>query len=881
MANLPTGTVTFLFTDIEGSTRFWELYPDAMREALVRHDALLTEGIERQGGAVVKNRGEGDSFFAVFNLASDAVAAACNVQQQLFAEPWPAGISLRVRMGIHTGEAELRGADYFGSAVNRCARLRSIAHGGQVLLSGVTAEVVAESLPPGTRLRPLGTHRLRDLVRPEQVYQLVHPALASTFPPLRSLDALPNNLPTQLTSFIGREAEMAEVKQLLTTTRLLSLTGAGGAGKTRLSVQVGADLLEQFVDGVWLVELAALRDPALVTQAVASALSVREEPGRPLLTTLVDHLRHKQILLILDNCEHVVEPSAELADRLLRNCLGVRILVTTRQALGVPGETTWRMPSLALPRLNELPPIDRLTEYEALRLFVERAKTARPGFTVTRENAPAILEICYRLDAAPLALELAAARVKVLSVEQIAGRLGDRFGLLTGGSRTLLPRQQTLRALVDWSYDLLDEDERALWRRLSVFVSGFGLPAAEAVCADDDIQSYAVLDLLTQLLDKSLVVAEEVGHEGRYRLLETIRHYGLERLDGAGETAATHRRHARHFMTLAEDAETELRGPRQVAWLDRLEREHDNLRAAMRWALENEATDIAMRLAAALWRFWWVRGHLSEGQRWLDAALAKSGIAPLPLRAKLLDGAGTLAWVRGDYDRAATLYQESLTLFTQLGDKRGIALSLSGLGNVASVRGDYANARTQYEESLALRRSLGHTWGIATSLNNLGILAHGQGDYARAAELAAESLDLFRDLGHTLGVAQALANLGMVAREQGNYPRAAALANESLGLLRQQAAKADVPQCLEILAAVAVAQDEPERAARLFGAAEALREATGAVLSPPERAVTTRFVSMTREHFTAEEFAAAWAAGRGLAFDQAIAFALEHQSGQH
>jgi class 3 adenylate cyclase len=490
---LPTGTVTFLFTDIEGSTRLWEQHPEAMEAALIRHDELAARIIQQHEGSLVKHRGEGDSLFAVFARAADAVAAALTLQQVLRAEPWPAteghpeGMPLQVRVALHTGDAAFRDGDYFGAAVNRCARLRAVAHGGQILLSSATQELVRDALPEEIRFQDLGEHRLRDLARPERVFQLLHPDLPADFPPLSSLNTLPNNLPQQVTSFIGREKEMAEVRRLLSTTRLLTLTGSGGTGKTRVSLQVAADLLEGDGDGVWLVELAPLADPSLVSQAVATALGVREEPGKPLSQTLVEFLKPKRLLLLLDNCEHLLSACAELAGLILRSCPGVQILATSREGLNIPGETTYRLPSLSLPDPRQLPStVESVSQYEAVRLFIDRATAAVPAFAVTNQNAPAVAQLCVRLDGIPLAIELAAARVKAMSVEQINGRIADMFRLLTGGSRTALPRQQTLRAAIDWSYDLLSEKEKILLRRLSVFAGGWALEAAEQVCADPE-----------------------------------------------------------------------------------------------------------------------------------------------------------------------------------------------------------------------------------------------------------------------------------------------------------------------------------------------------------------------------------------------------------
>ena len=553
MAEPRTRTVTFLLTDVEGSTALWEADPAAMRQALARHDALLADGIAEHGGVVVKSRGEGDSVFAVFDMASDAVTAAVELQASLQAAAWPTAAPLRVRMALHTGEAQWRDGDYFGPAVNRCARLRAAAHGGQILLSQATADLLRDSQTDGVGLRALGEHRFRDLARPEAVFQVVHPLLPGEFPPLGSLDAHPNNLPRELTSFVGREREVDEVRRLLVTTRLLTLTGSGGVGKTRLSQRVAADLGPSFPDGIWLVELAGLGDPSLLAQVVASVLGVREQPGRALLDTLIDVLRPRTCLLLLDNCEHLVEACAALADSLLRACPGLILLATSREPLGIAGETVWRVPPLTMPDASgdaaTSDDTSALAQYEAVRLFEERARAALPAFTLTGQNGPAVAQICRRLDGIPLAIELAAARVRGVAPEQLADRLDDRFRLLTGGSRTALARHQTLRALVDWSYELLSEPERVLFCRLSVFAGGWTLDAAEEVCSGGGIEPADILGLLLQLVDRSLVLAEEQPIQAgglspvRYRLLETLRQYGAEKLRDTGDALVLRTRH--------------------------------------------------------------------------------------------------------------------------------------------------------------------------------------------------------------------------------------------------------------------------------------------------------------------------------------------------
>jgi predicted ATPase/class 3 adenylate cyclase len=579
---LPAGTVTFLFTDLEGSTRLLEAHPHAYQDAVARHHALLRGAVEAHGGAVFET--VGDAVYAAFARPTDAVAAALAGQVALHREAWGAVGELRVRMGLHTGEVERQGAHYFGAPLYRGARLTATAHGGQVVLSEATAALVREALPPGAGLRDLGAHRLKDLQQPERVAQLTHPALPAAFPPLRSLDARPHNLPLQLTSFVGRERELGEVARRLGAVRLLTLTGAGGVGKTRLALQTAAGLVEAHPDGVWLVELAPLADPALVPQAVAAAVGVREEPGRPLVATLADALRPKHLLLLLDNCEHLLDAAAALAAALLRACPGVRVLATSREALGLAGEAPYRVPSLALPAPGSTPPVAAPARPEAVTLFVERAAVAQPAFAVTDRTAPAVVEVCRRLDGIPLAIELAAARVRVLPVEQLLARLDDRFRLLTGGGRTVPPRQRTLRATVEWSHALLSEAERALFARLAVFAGGFSLEAAEAVGAGDGVPTDEVLDRLSRLVDQSLVVADEAADgTARFRLLETLRQYAGERLAASGEAAAARDRHAAFYLALAEASRPPAAEHHDGAWLARLEREHDNLRAALAW----------------------------------------------------------------------------------------------------------------------------------------------------------------------------------------------------------------------------------------------------------------------------------------------------------
>src|SRR5579871_184846 len=721
--NLPTGTVTFLFTDIEGSTRLWEQQPDAMQPALARHDAILRRAIEQHRGHIVK--GTGDGLLAVFARASDALSACLSAQLAFQQEEQKEPASIRIRMALHTGSAQERDGDYFGACVNRVARLMSIGHGGQVLLSEVTQNLVKERLPERCRLKDLGKHRLKDLQEAEQVFQLLHPSLRSGFPALKSLDSLPNNLPRQLSSFIGREKQIEEVKQLLLASPLVTLTGTGGSGKTRLALQVAAESLVEYSDGVWLVELAAVADPSLVVQTAAASLGLREAPGPPLLQTLLDYLNSRTLLLVLDNCEHLLQACAVLAHSILRSCPQLRLLVTSREALKVAGEQVYRVPSLSAPDPDQIPTEEKeiafiVSEYEAPRLFVERARLLKTDFTLTRQNASVVASVCHRLDGIPLAIELAAARVNVLSVEDINVRFKHRFRLLKGGSRTVLPRQQTLQATLDWSYELLSKQEQLLLARLSVFAGGWSLEAAEAVCSEEGIEAPDILDLLISLVEKSLSLAGEREGKSRYRMLETIQDYGLQRLQESGQEKLWRTRHLQFFLMLAEEAEPKLTGAEQGEWLQRLQEEHDNLRAGLQWCQQDkQSQEAGLRLAVSLRWFWQVRGFVSEGRTHLNTILSQENASqPTPTRVKALHSAGNLAVMQGDYAAARALYELSLSMSKELGDKLCIAASLGNLGNVTFAQSDYAAAHALFEESLTIQRELEDKPGIAASLGN-------------------------------------------------------------------------------------------------------------------------------------------------------------------
>lgn len=821
MTNHPSGTVTFLFTDIEGSTQLWENHPEAMKNAYARHESILRAVVATHNGYAYKMIG--DAFQVAFETAPEALAAALDAQRALNTEQWPETCQLRVRMALHTGVTEERGDDYVGPALNRVARLLGAGHGGQVLLTQPVYDLVRDDLPRDADLRDLGEHRLKDLIRPERVYHLTAADLPSEFPPLKSLDSFPHNLPLQVTSFIGREKEMAEVKRLLWDARLVTLTGPGGTGKSRLSLQIAADFLELYPDGAWLVELAPLADPALLPQTVANVFGLRETVSHPIMSLLIDHLRNRELLLILDNCEHLVDACAQLVDTLLKACPHILILASSREALGIAGEASFRVPSLSTPDARSMPPFETLTQYEAVQLFIERADMALPGFTVTKQNAPAIAQICHRLDGIPLAIELAAARVQVLRVDQVSARLDNRFRLLTGGSRTALPRHQTLRALIDWSYDLLPQAERALLGRLSVFAGGWTLESAEAICIGEGIGPDDVLDLLIQLVNKSLVNSDRAqGAESRYHLLETIRQYARDKLLEAGGGERVREQHLGYFLKLAEQAEPELRGPNQVALLDMLENELDNLRAALEWALECNI-EKGLRLASALMWLWHLHGHASEGIEWLDRALStqpgEDDVNPLPrTRAKALQMNGLLKIFQSNPGGAQPLLEESLRLHKELGPtgRQGIAVALWGLGTVAAYQGNNTKSKALSEESLTLFRELGDKFGVTEALNTLGDIALTEGDYEQARKLWEESLAIKRERGDKDGIAFSLAQLGNVAFLEGDYTRANPLYEEASTLFREVGNKFYASAAFYSLGETAWAQGNYEHAAKKY-----------------------------------------------------------------
>ena len=844
-------------------------------------------------GLVAVHRGRvfgsaGDSVIAEFASPVEAVRCALEMQQEL--ESRNADLAedrrMRFRIGVNLGDVMAEGDNLFGDGVNVAARLEGLANPGGVCISRPVLDQIEGKLQ--IAFEDTGEHKVKNMKRPIHVWRWAgdnspqnETKTAIGESPLRPAKPIPNNLPRQLSTFVGREREIAEVRQLLSGTYLLTLTGAGGCGKTRLSCQVGSQVLEDFPDGVWLTELASLADPALLPQALASALKIREQPARHLTETISEYLAPKTVLLILDNCEHLLTGCAQLVDNLLRACPKLRILTTSREALGVTGEMVHQVPGLSFPDPEKLTSPDQLTQFEAVQLFVDRACLRKSGFVITPANAASVANVCHRLDGIPLAIELAAARVRVLSVEQIAERLGDRFRLLTKGSRTGLPHHQTLRMTMDWSYELLSRPEAALLRRLSVFAGGFSLEAVEAVCADELVNSSEVLDLLQHLIDKSTVVSEDHGGAVRYRLLETVRQYGQERLEKTNELPPLKRNHMEFFLAFAEEAEPSLQGsgqgPGQGDWLDRLEADHDNLRTALECALAQKDGSLAVKLAGALWRFWEVRGYLSEGRSSLKQALAVGKDALSSFQAKALDGAGRLSWRQGDFQDAKHLFTESLVLWRTAGDKAGEANSLHGLARAAVNLEDYVSAQISCEESLEIQRQLNDKQGIATAINTLGEVARAQQDFAQAENHYAESLAIFREIGDTAASVSVLHNLAYTALNQDNEKTAEALFLEAITIARDLKDQLGIFSMLGGLACVATAMGLAERAVQLFGTAEVVGKAGGYAGDRVDQDEVNRQLAAAQSALEKETVNAAWTRGQNMSSEDAIAYALSEQ----
>jgi predicted ATPase/class 3 adenylate cyclase len=968
MPALPRGTVTFLFTDIEASTSRWEHDPAAMRDDLARHDAILRRAIEGQSGAVFKT--VGDAFYAVFPAAINALAAALMAQRNISAERWTGATPLRVRMALHTGEADVRDHDYFGPALARVARLLSVAHGGQILLTSSVEALAHDRLPAHVSLRDLGEHRLRDLSRRERIFQLVASGIPTDFPPIRTPNARPTNLTTPPTPLIGRDQEIQTARDRVTRdgVRLLTLTGPGGTGKTRLAMEIAADLADAFGDGVFFVPLEAVSDAEFVPAAMARALGVREAQGRPVDDVLTEYLRDMEILILLDNFEQVMDAAPFVAN-LLARCPHVALLVTSRERLRLRGEQEMPVPPLAVkpePPVDQRHPATNRTTPEAMQLFVERAREVRPGFGLTDETVTTVQQICERLDGLPLAIELAAAHIRMLSPAALLQRLGatdpPSLHLLQSGARDLPARQQTLWNTIDWSYHLLSPDEQSAFRCLSIFAGGCTMQAATAICDDltpptplpsqgrgeqsqprrASISSVSTepiphqpspdrtppslrgkgvgglgnvpLPLFTSLVDKSLVQVDETADgEPRLRLLETIRAYGLEQLQLHGEFDAAQRAHAAFVLRFVEAADTGLGTAQARWWRAQLEDEQENIRAALRWACDNDEVEVAARLVQALHQHWFIGGWLSEGLWWCSDLLARPRLAEHPvLHASVLFVGGRLAGYQGDQqtagawleesialsraagdrlalaralaaygrllieqpERAQPALDESIRLLRELNDRRWLASALGYLGAVARRSGDIDTAQSVFEESLALTHETGDPWAAAAPLTNLAALIDRQGDLATARSMYEESLHLCRDMGVNINTVSVLNSLALLLVRTNEPDQAANLLSEGLDLCRRLGARGFAVESAQILAWVPFLKGRPDASARLLAAAEAAQEALGKELPATHTGLYRSGIEMIRRALGDAAFTAAWREGRSQSLDDAVAHAL-------
>ena len=909
-AGQPAGTVTLAFTDIEGSTSLLQALGDRYPEMLADHHRLIREAFARHGA--VERGSAGDGLYFVFPAARGAVQAAVDAQLAIASRAWPDGIVIRDRMGLHTGEPWSASEGYVGLDVHRAARICAAGHGGQILISQMTRDLIVEDLRPPMGVIDLGVHRLRSLDTALRLYQVTGPGLAADFPPPRTTETRRNNLKLEVTSFIGREREIEQATRMLGESPLLTLTGPGGVGKTRVGLRLARMLLDQFEDGAWIVECGSLTDQAFVLPSIVSTIGLTEPTGRSLLAAIVDHLKGKRLLLVLDDCDPVLAACAELAEALVRSCSAVRIVVTSREALGVPGEAILPIASLMTPEAGSTVVALDLGAVDACRLFVERARAVQPTFALTAQNARAVAQLCRRLDGMPLAIELAAARVRTLPVEQIAARLDDRFRLLTGGSRAAVARHQTLRATIDWSYDLLTEPERAVLRRLSVFAGGATLEAAEAVCAGDSADSIEILDVLGRLVEKSLVFTDPTLAEARFKLLETVREYARGRLVEAGEGDATLRRHRDWYLALVDEASPAFfHGPEPVDWLRRLDREHEDLRAVLEWCLDQPGEGRAgLRIAAGLWRYWEIRGHLTEGRGWLERMERAMDGDVSPLRANALTGAGSLAFIQGDFRAASTFHEASLALHRQIGDRQSVAYAANNLANTVVQLGDHPRARALYEEVIVQLRELGDVRGVAFGSINLAEVATLQGDldtaramneqilvtirelgdqwmeafaldsFGRAMSRAGdreaarslhiEALAILEKIGDRRGVARVLTQLADLAMSAGDAPRARELFSQSLAIRQDLGDMPGLASAMENLAG-ALATDDPEAASRLDGAAEALRGAIRAIVPPQAAAAHDQRLADLETRLGSDRFETARREGRLMTPNEALA----------
>jgi len=867
---LPTGTVTFLFTDIEGSTRLMQELGERYVQAQVDHHAILREAFRSGDGRELRT--EGDSFFCVFESALDGCRAAAQAQREFARHEWPDGKPIRVRIGMHTGEAPLVGEEYIGLDVHHAARVAASAHGGEVVLSEATKGLVEDSLPAGLSVRDLGLHRLKDLSRPERLFQLVIDGAPNDFPALRTLESTPNNLPTQLTSFIGRERDVEEGKKLLRSARLLTLTGPGGMGKTRLSLQIAADLVNVFDGGVYFVPLSAVRDPELIASAIAQSVGIQVSGNRLPADAVNEYLSDRNTLLVLDNLEQLLPDGAPVISKLLQASPKIKIVASSRAALKIYGEQELALEPLRIPSLRPLPSLAALSQFEAVALFIERAVAAKHDFHVTNENAPAIAGICERVDGLPLAIELAAARVKLFSPQALLARLETSASVLGTGSRDLPSRQQTLKGAIAWSYDLLDDAHKKLFSRFSVFARGASLEQAESVCGPGSEVDDDVLSGLDELADQSLLRRLPDYDEPRLLMLQVIREFAFEMLQASGEADQIRDRHADAYQALAESAAPHLFGSEQKSWLDRLELDHDNFRAAFDWLVSHGDAQRALRLGAAFWRFWQMRGHLREGRMRLDAALGMQGARDNDsTRSLALEAAGGIAYWQGDLEAAAVYYDECLRLVRAGGDRRALANALYNDSFPTGVDSrNMPKSLAVLEEALSIYRELQDEAGVAKCLWVLGIFHYRRNELDLAVGSLDDAIALFRPMSDRFSLGWALFVRANVALKQGKVAAAKTYGMEALRIFAGAEDPSGAALLLATLAGVAREEGDLVRAARLSGASEAQEVSSGAGLGSVVNAVE----GLRSGEFATEAEAQARAEGKAMTLQQAIAYAL-------
>lgn len=787
-----------------------------MRVVLARHDEILRQAIESSDGFIFKTMG--DAFFASFADPVRALEAAERAQLAISKEPWPVSCVIKIRLVLHAGAAEFRAGDYFGQALNRSARVLSVVHGGQSLMTQAVKELLQDEMPLHVGITSLGEHRLKDLGQPERLWQIDFVGSPVKFPELRSLNGLQirNNLPLQMTTFIGRDKELEDIEQLLRKSRILTLLGAGGCGKSRLAVQVAASVAEEYEDGVWLVELAPVSNPNQLVTSIGAVFGLKDEASKPMVDVICEYLESKRLVILLDNCEHLLDTAATVTQAVLLRCPHVSVLATSREPLGATGERTYRVPSLSIPESTSFIGIDEVAKHDAVRLFVERTEMHQSQFALSSSNAPAVASICRRLDGIPLAIELAAARMRSLTAEEIDARLDHRFGLLTGGSRTAMPRQQTLRALIDWSYELLSHEEKLMLKRASVFAGGWTLRAAEAVCAGGDLESWQILDLLISLVDKSLVSTEEVEGQTRYKLLETVRQYGRELLEHSGEAEMVRQNHSDAYLAMAEEAESHLQSFDQLLWIARLEKEHENLRTGWEWILQTKNGKNALRLCKALF-IWWRMGYLVEGREWSAQALnlGNGNEDDLALKARTYCVAGYLAWKQGDYAEAFHYFQQGYNLALQTGDNRSLYDAYQGFSMAHFGVDDYAAAKVEILKCLEIADRLDEVYK-GRPFQVLGILLRIEGDMPAAFASLRKSIDVYRACGDRIGMSYPLYDLGLALYYNGDFESALVSFEESLAIRQETNERWGMAESLYGLGLVYSALNFPEKAQDSF-----------------------------------------------------------------